>query len=345
MCHNCNLSTQNCEQAILSFTNFEYHFRDHWACIVYLHGWPESKFKGYYLYQGSQTGDHCCLTSYAYPFQGALYITRNVTIHMVAIPGQFGHIAYENDGYNTPRTVYDNYCKDVWSYEYYGHDYGVYITKIIDTMMECGNPDSDKYMLTQFDDRDYEIHHSKSQTVGASQTSKSTGTRDDLNSNLCSDNRAVVDFNYPDKNIGCLNQAPTDFSFTGPDREPIKIDSVEKLLHTAAIILGTGVPNYQMTRIPIKSGLNVEVWERHLRDYADKRVLQYIKFGYPLSLNNLHELCNKETTNHYSACQYPKQVQEYLDKEKEFGALLGPVDNIIHSQYHCSPLFIGGSVV
>ena len=51
----------------------------------------------------------------------------------------------------------------------------------------------------------------------------------------------------------------------GPDRESIEIDSIDKLLHTADIILSTGVPNYQ---IPIKSGLNVEVWEHHLRDYA-----------------------------------------------------------------------------
>ena len=57
-----------------------------------------------------------------------------------------------------------------------------------------------------------------------------------------------------------------------------------------------------------------------------------------MSITNPQELCNKEVTNHYSARQYPKQVQEYLDKEKEFGALLGPIDNITHSQYHCSPL-------
>ena len=113
----------------------------------------------------------------------------------------------------------------------------------------------------------------------------------------------------------------------GPDRELIDINSIVK-----NIILGTGVHNYQMARIPIKSGLNIEAWEHHLRGYADKRLLQYIKFGYPLSLNNPHELCNKETTNHYSACQYPKQVQEYLDKEKEFGALLGPVDHQKHAR-------------
>ena len=74
------------------------------------------------------------------------------------------------------------------------------------------------------------------------------------------------------------------------------------------------------------------------RDYSDKRVLQYIKFGYPLSLINPHELCNKEISNHYSACQFPSQVQEYIDKEKKLGALLGPIQDVNHEQFHCSPL-------
>ena len=84
------------------------------------------------------------------------------------------------------------------------------------------------------------------------------------------------------------------------------------------IIRSTRVPNYRAARIPI-SGLNIKAWETHLQDYSDKRVLQYIKFGYPLSIENLDELCNKGFTNHYSACQYPGEVQKYIDKEKSFG--------------------------
>ena len=338
MYHNYNSDNQDYQQAIMSFTNFEYCFQNQWACIVYINDRANSKLKGFYLYQSSQTGDHCGLTPYACPIEGALYITRDVTIHMVAISRQYGHVDYEDDGYNTPKTVYDNYCKDARAYEYYGHNYETYLTNIIDAIMENENPDVDYPMVTQYGGDDNGTYLTQSLTLGPSKDADLIGTCDDLNINHCSDNKVFADFNYPDKRMGYLNQAPTDFSFMGPDREPIQIDSIDKLLHTADIILSTGVPNYQMTRIPIKSGLNVEAWEHHLRDYADKRLLQYIKFGYPLSLNNPHELCNKEITNHYSACQYPKQVQEYLDKEKECGALLGPIDNITHSQYHYSPL-------
>ena len=106
----------------------------------------------------------------------------------------------------------------------------------------------------------------------------------------------------------------------------------------ADTIRDTGCPNYQGARIPISSGLNVEAWESHLQDYSDKRILQYIKFGFTLSLIGANELSNKEVTNHFSARQYPKEVQKYIDKEISFGALLGPVNNVSHKQYHCSPL-------
>ena len=57
-----------------------------------------------------------------------------------------------------------------------------------------------------------------------------------------------------------------------------------------------------------------------------------------MSLINPNELNNTKITNHFSACQYPQQVQEYIDKELNLGAILGPVDNIPHEEFHCSPL-------
>ena len=69
----------------------------------------------------------------------------------------------------------------------------------------------------------------------------------------------------------------------------------------ANLIRELGLPNYRGIRIPIKLGLKVRAWEKHLSDYSDKRVIKYIKFGFPLSLINPHELHNTEITNHFSA--------------------------------------------
>ena len=146
------------------------------------------------------------------------------------------------------------------------------------------------------------------------------------------------DFHYPNKNVGYLAQSDETFSFVGPDRQPIRLNSIDQLIQVANLIRDSGLPNFKAVRIPIESDLNVKAWDRHLCEYADKRILQYIKFGFPLSLHNPQELNNTKVSNHFSACQYPCQVQEYIDKEIKLGALLGPVKEMDHEQFHCSPL-------
>ena len=47
---------------------------------------------------------------------------------------------------------------------------------------------------------------------------------------------------------------------------------------------------------------------------------------------------NTDVKNLHSAVQYPDQVQKYIDTETSHGALLGPVQQVDHAQYHCSPL-------
>ena len=76
--------------------------------------------------------------------------------------------------------------------------------------------------------------------------------------------------------------------------KPVELDSIDTVLNIADIIRHTGQPNYKCARIPIRSSLQVEAWEKYLRDYSDKRVLQYIKYGFLLSLINPNELNNKK---------------------------------------------------
>ena len=112
---------QDYYQAAVSFTNFGYQSQDHRGCIVYIHGSRESGVRGYFLYQGSHMGDHCALVPYTNPIEGALYVIRTMTIHMRAISRPYVQSASHNVGFNTPEVVYDNYSKDIRSYEYYGY--------------------------------------------------------------------------------------------------------------------------------------------------------------------------------------------------------------------------------
>ena len=129
----------------------------------------------------------------------------------------------------------------------------------------------------------------------------------------------LVDRYFPDKRTGFISLQQDTFNFIGPDRQEVCIDSIEKCLHISQIIRSTSEPNYRVARFPLKSGLNVEAWESKLADYPDKRVINYLKFGFPLSLIDHDGLNNKQVTNHYSALAHSQAVQEYLDKKVSLG--------------------------
>ena len=120
---------------------------------------------------------------------------------------------------------------------------------------------------------------------------------------------------------GFLNHSLADFTFIGPDRTSVHIDTVDKCIQIADIIRQTGRPNYQAARFPLSSGLNIEAWEHLLKDYPDKFLIQYLKFGFPLSICNHDNLKISKVTNHHSAIQYPQAVQDYISKELKQGAL------------------------
>ena len=150
--------------------------------------------------------------------------------------------------------------------------------------------------------------------------------------------RICKDANIHNKTTGFLNHHPAEFSFTGPDRFPTVIDTIEKCLAIGNTIRQTGIPNYAHARITLKSGLNLDKWEEILVDYPDKMLLQYLKFGFPLSLTHPDQLHNIQIKNHYSANQYPVAIQEYLHKETHLGAILGPTPYVESAHFHCSPL-------
>ena len=127
--------------------------------------------------------------------------------------------------------------------------------------------------------------------------------------NSCS-NYDLSDCNIPTKKVRYLAFESTDFRFIGPDRLLVTIDSIDKCLQVGKIARNTCLPNYRMTRISLTSGLNIPAWERVLQGYPDDRLLQHIKFGFPLSLRSSDNLHNQEVLNHFSARQYPEDIQK-----------------------------------
>ena len=234
-----------------------------------------------------------------------------------------------------PRLHYDNYCKDMQCFQYYGCSYTTYVTQIIDVLCHHASSGTVDYA-------EDECSHSDVRTAESFQFPSFSSRHLHVSRSSVSKceflHKKIVDYNLPNKDRGHLVHSDTAFQFIGPDKDLVLIDSVQKCLEVADIILATGLPNYRMARIPLKSWLNLQAWGQYLADYPDQRLLQYLTFSFPLSIKDSQALSNHEVVNHFSARQFPDAILDYLHKEIKERAIVGPVSEINHPAFHCSPL-------
>ena len=244
---------------------------------------------------------------------------------------------------NNPKIVFENYQKDCLVQHYFKMPYETYMGCIIDNIINH----QDQMVEVNNSSVDVKTNQRKKTAV----IGNNTNTLKVNNISECAyshpglvlydhttDGGTIQDVYLPDKSHGHISLSREKHEFIGPDREPIEVKSTHQYLKMAETIRRTGLPNYRAARLPIKSGLNLEAWEYHLKDYPDKRLIQYLKFGFPLSIKDPHTLKNKEISNHFSAMAFPEQVSMYLDKEISLGAMLGPMDVPPCEDFHCSPL-------
>ena len=109
-------------------------------------------------------------------------------------------------------------------------------------------------------------------------------------------------------------------------------------LHAVSAICHSGVPNYKGARIPLQSSFNWEYLEQNINGCHDKKLLDYIKFGFPLGLNDLPDIKVNAQSNHSSATLHPQAVDQYIELELNHGALLGPFRDAPHPAFTWSPL-------
>ena len=85
----------------------------------------------------------------------------------------------------------------------------------------------------------------------------------------------------------------------------------------------TNLPNYMMARRPIPSELNCDAWDYMLQDYSDNQITQFLRFGWPGNYT-APKPPTSSTRNHPSAYAYMAEIDRFISKELEKGALLGP---------------------
>ena len=88
------------------------------------------------------------------------------------------------------------------------------------------------------------------------------------------------------------------------------------------LIKSSGLPNYMGCRIKIPSRFHIDYLERELRDYEDKEVLEFLKFGYPLGI--VGQVAGRGVvSNHRSAVDHPEQMSKYVEEEVSDRAVIG----------------------
>ena len=269
---------------------------------------------------------------------GLLYIEKSINMYIMW-PNSVNTVAREDVD---PTLVFSNYKKDCFYKELYNLTYEEYMVSVIDQLIEHQDQICPLRQPLKTASKISCTNVCSNQLTDSVTSHSLLPTKIQANFWAYDDQQRattqLTDFHFPDKRRGFLLLQSGSFNFVGPDRLPITIDSVDKCIAIANIIRETGKPNYQQARIPLNSGLNIHKWEKYLADYPFQKLLQYLKFGFPLSIVNPDGITNNTVTNHFSALQYLNQVTEYLENEKAKGAILGPVDAINTKHYHCSPL-------
>ena len=87
------------------------------------------------------------------------------------------------------------------------------------------------------------------------------------------------------------------------------IETTEQCIDLADITTDTGFPNYRMAGIHLKSGLNIAVLEEN---FLDKHVIQYLKFGFLISLTVPQPLHTHSASYQHSALQFSEAGYEYI---------------------------------
>ena len=96
--------------------------------------------------------------------------------------------------------------------------------------------------------------------------------------------------------------------------------------------------NYQSSRIPVPSGLNIDNWRCYLVDYDLSILCEYLQCGFPLNVNYDSFQTVTKITNHASALGNPEAVDKYFADEISHKAIVGPLDRSPFEDTHYSPL-------
>jgi hypothetical protein len=90
--------------------------------------------------------------------------------------------------------------------------------------------------------------------------------------------------------------------------------------------------------VTLPTSINVPLLKSLSHGFTDTQVCDLIQFGFPLDLDKSKFSPATSITNHGSALKFPVQVDKYFTEESKFNSMLGPFEDPLFADLHCSPL-------
>ena len=134
---------------------------------------------------------------------------------------------------------------------------------------------------------------------------------------------------------------PIQSQFTvNQDYPPEYFSALHQLVNSAGTHYPQGTPNHLGARVPLQhTGLNLDMWRKHLVGYDCVEICQYIEFGFPLGLQQDPEPELKPSyRNHGSSYQFFKWIDEFIASGLENCDLSGPMKSSPFIEFNTSPL-------
>ena len=95
------------------------------------------------------------------------------------------------------------------------------------------------------------------------------------------------------------------------------------LLQTIILVRASGKPNYLEARVPVPTHWDLDLLDSLLEDYEDKLVVDFLRYGWPMSRSILPLTNGSDKVNHKGALEFPDAINHYLATEHSNNTLLG----------------------
>ena len=95
-------------------------------------------------------------------------------------------------------------------------------------------------------------------------------------------------------------------------------------LQTIFLVRASGKPNYLEARVPAPTHWDLDLLENLLEDYDDKLIVDFLRYGWPMSRSILPLTNNSAKVNHKRALEFLDAINHYLATKHSNNTLLGP---------------------